>query len=605
MIAEWFILCNGGAVGPYTSAQIIELVQQGSLQATSFVRRLDGPPLSVIEALSQMASAGSRNTIVDEPVGDSGSFSVGRNLERSPTSVTRLPRRKKSSLQNLLITLAAIAVGGVAATYAAKGFLGLVAPQPVEAPPKDAEIAEVKIAAPPRREPRPVTRPSNIGQGNEENLATSRPSAPILPPVRRPFPIDTSKPTLAPPRAMPSSTAPPLPSPPAAAKLDEATTAWLNALDSIHARRDSLMLKIAAVVQKGSPLEDQAKTIDAECRPKEKAISDLKQGNTNLLSRIELLRSQNIASNSTSNNSEISQLQDQVRTNYSTIGTLNTAARRTEYRKVMGEIATLKEEYLGLLREADNLRAELVFHLNPFSTVPEQIAKEGLKYFGRPITGNNAIPNSDAVFKAWNEFGMACIYLRKGDDANAEKYLNAAMTSEPQEMTFRAILGYWKLRRDQNDEALTEIVAALKATPENWTINFVMALFQLRKGAPRAAEQFLRTCRDLDKTNQRGLTLLSLVKSTSSDEKIRNVKFAKQFADEALKLSKSAASHLATAAAHAEAGEFPDAVKHAQSAVALREANRDDDLYLRSMDALNKSNAIRIDWPTFDAWNQL
>ncbi|MCE9605323.1 MAG: GYF domain-containing protein [Planctomycetia bacterium] len=590
MIAEWFVLSNGESIGPYTQNQIVEFIQEGSLSPTSYVRRLDGPWITIAEAFLRMVAAASSHS-----VSGTGTLAIPAP-EPEPiaayASTTSTPtfryRRKKSSHLNLLMTIAAIAVGGAAAIYTAKGLLTALAPKAVEE--SEPEVIVVQRPSPAPKRPTALDVPS--GPRKTRTPIEEVPSAPVV----------ATKPTT------PPEKRPPLPvpvSPAEDAKPDQATITWLSTLESIHTRRDSLMLKIAAVKQKGLPLEDQAKTIDAECRPKEKRIRELNIEIGNLDSDRRLLESAFQTNGDTSLPSKISRLSSTIQSLRSEIQSLDTTAQREVYRKLMSEINSLKEAYEQVLREADNLRAELVFHLNPFAAAPEPIAKAGLSYFSRPIPNNNALPNSNVVLKAWNEFGMACIYLRKGDDRNAEKFLNAAMTSEPQEATFRAIFGYWKLQRGQDDDALTEIVAALKAHPENWTVSFVMALIQLRKGALSSAEIFLRKCRELDKNNQRGLTLLSLLKSASSDEKIRNAKFAKQFADEALKLGKSAATHIATAAAHAEAGEFPDALKHAQSAVALREAKNPDDFYLRSIDALSKSNAIRIDWPKFDAWNQL
>lgn len=588
MVAEWFVLSNGESIGPYTQDQIVGLIQEGSLSPMSYVRRLDGPWITIAEAFMRMVAAASSHSVAETsppaipapPLIDVYASTTSRPTFRY--------RRKKSSYSNLLMTIAAIAVGGAAAIYTAKSLLtGLT--------PKAVEVSEPEVIVIQRPNPAPK-RPTAVDVPSEPRK------------TRTPIEEVPNTPVVAPKPKTPLEKQPPLPVPAAPAedaKPDPAATIWLNTLESILTRRDSLMPRIAAVTQEGKPLEDQAKTIDAECRPKERAISELRQANVNLSNEIQRLADLAAVSNDSSYADTISRLQDQIGTNNSKIGTLNTAADRTEYRKLMIQINALKEEYLSLLREADNLRAELVFHLNPFAAVSEPIAKAGLSYLSRPVADNNALPNSKVVLKAWNEFGMACIYMRKGDEANAEKLLNAAIASDSQEATFRAIFGYWKLRRGQDDEALTEIVAAMKTYPENWTVNFVMALFQLRKNALSTAEIYLRKCRDLDKNNPRGLTLLSLVKSTSSDEKLRNAKFAKQFADEALKLGKSAPTHIAIAAAHAEAGDFPDAVKHAQSAVVLREAKSPDDFYLRCIDTLSKSNAIRIDRLTFDAWNQL
>jgi tetratricopeptide (TPR) repeat protein len=640
MLAEWFIYSNGASIGPYSHEQIWELFSQGSLQSSSLIRRLDGPWLAFADVFPpSYAPAADISNVSEQPqtvnIGYSvpgewtepvsyelprnafttpGESDVPGNPFRSPERVVKR-HAKKSSANQTLIFGAAVIAGGLGAIVVGKGILSVIAPpaqtEIVEAP-TETETDETTIRRPKqstsagRPLPRPAAPPKAVDRSDEPSSVTST-NAPKLPtvgtvatgantsghePVNGPVMPSPSGSGVSIPNPLPIAIggAPVTPAPKNATPDDEAID-WLKVQESIDRQRDVLILKIADVRRQSQPLIDRAQGIDSDCRPKELEISRLKKQAANISNGIMLLRQ---------SGDDSSQLEVELRSILASIHSLSTTVQqqRAEYRKVMTSVNAFREQEQQLYREADSLRAELVRHLNPFAPVSDPVAKVAFEYFGRPV------PDDNGVVKAWSEFGLACIHLRKRNEDEAEKHFQAAMALDLSEGTFRAVRGYRLLLVGEDDAALAELVAALKDSPENWTVNYLRALYHCRKGSHSTAEMFLRKCRDCDKKNYRGPALLALLKSASSDDKVRNANFAKQFADEALSIAKTHTTHLAMAAALAESGDAVNALAHAQSALKLR-PDPVNDFCRRCVETLSGDRVLRVDWKTFEPWIEL
>lgn len=647
MLAEWFIYSNGASIGPYSHEQIWELYSQGSLQPSTLIRRLDGPWLAFadvfppsyapvadipsvpeqpqIENIGYSAPVESTEPVSYELPRDTFTIPEESDVPGTPfRSSERVVKRhaKKSSANQTLIFGAAVIAGGLGAIVVGKGILSVIAPaaqtEIVEAP-TETETDETTIRRPKqstsagRPLPRPAAPPKAVDRSDESSTTGSTPT-PKLPtdravatganasghePVNGPVMPSPSGSGVSIPNPQPTGngSAPIAPAPKNASPDDEAT-AWLKVQESFDQRRDVLILKIVDVRRQAQPLLDQAQSIDANCRPKERESSALRQRLPGILSDIRLLGQARLATNDSSISSRIFSLEADAASIRTALDSLNTTAQRTEYKKVMTSVNAFREQEQQLYREADSLRAELVRHLNPFAPVSDSVAKVAFEYFGRPV------PDDNSVVKAWSEFGLACIHLRKRNEDEAEKHFQAAMALDPSEGTFRAVRGYRLLQVGEDDAALAELVAALKDSPENWTVNYLRALYHCRKGSHSTAEMFLRKCRDFDKKNYRGPALLALLKSASSDDKVRNANFAKQFADEAFSIAKTHTTHLAMAAAFAESGDAVNASAHARSALKLR-ADPDNDFCRRCVETLAGDRVLRVDWTTFEPWIEL
>ncbi len=176
--------------------------------------------------------------------------------------------------------------------------------------------------------------------------------------------------------------------------------------------------------------------------------------------------------------------------------------------------------------------------------------------------------------EARNNLGVALIREGKLDDAVAQFRKILAANSGYAEVHNN--LGHALERKGKSDEAIREWRQALKINPAYSQAHFNLgnALFARAK-IPEALEQWRAGLKN-EPNNLPILREVSWVLSTWPLSSVRNGAEAVQLAEHALKLSgrPDAETLDILAAAYAEAGRFPDAVKTAQSAQAMAERSK-------------------------------
>jgi protein O-mannosyl-transferase len=177
-------------------------------------------------------------------------------------------------------------------------------------------------------------------------------------------------------------------------------------------------------------------------------------------------------------------------------------------------------------------------------------------------------------------YNLANVLLQKGDVdeaiAHYEKELEShAGFAEGHNNLANALLG-----KGEPGEALVHLQAALKLNPSYAEALNNLGIALSQKGEMREAiAQWNKTLK-IEPDNLDAHCNLAWVLATFPDGSIRNGSKALELAKRALKLSGNGNARIwrLTAAAHAECGQFPEAIKAAQNALRLAEAEGNSNL---------------------------
>jgi cytochrome c-type biogenesis protein CcmH/NrfG len=133
------------------------------------------------------------------------------------------------------------------------------------------------------------------------------------------------------------------------------------------------------------------------------------------------------------------------------------------------------------------------------------------------------------------------------------------------------------MRKGDLRAATNQFGYALALQPEGGTTHFNLGLALLQLGRPAAALGHLETAARLSPESPLMLTTLAWVLATHSDGALRNGEEAVRLAERAVALESrgNPRSLGSLAAAYAETGRFPDAIKVAEEAVSVASSNGD------------------------------
>src|SRR5262249_15162247 len=131
-------------------------------------------------------------------------------------------------------------------------------------------------------------------------------------------------------------------------------------------------------------------------------------------------------------------------------------------------------------------------------------------------------------------------------------------------------------RKGRPDEAFEHLKTALKLNPNDPEALNNLGIALSQRGEMREAIAQWNKTLEVQPDNLEAQCNLAWIFATFPDASVRNGVRAVELAERAIKLSdgKNARIWRLTAAAYAEAGRFPDAIKAAQNGVALAEAER-------------------------------
>lgn len=574
MPAEWFVLSNNQQIGPYTKDQLIALMQQGSLIPTSYVRRLDGPWITIAQAFLQLVVSASTPPATTEIRSAIEAHSPRPALAYDSTSSQRYYRKKKTSTAGMFGMVVAVLIGGVAAVFTAKQ-LGLLFPR--AAPPVEPEVIVI---------PAPTYATKVRRTESDDELLPKQ-----LPPRRS---AAVASPQLA--KLDPSPTPPP--GIEEVKKDDPQAEAWLARIRELFLERDDLIVKLNELQQQIQPLIDESRTIEArfkDLRRQENAISVKVRSLQDTLKNLYFARSQNI-----NVDAQISAVEGNISSLVGEHRSLDDQAQplRVRIDELTSALVPLKQSRVKLLVNMDRLRDDTIWHLNPFAVVSAAVSEAANKYF------DELAKQESSLDQGWSHFGRGCFAMRNGDLAKANKSFLLAIECLPGEATFLAVRGACRAKAGQTDEGLQDLIAAAKKDTGNRTVSYMYAIVQCRRGAYSGAEDKLRECLKLDESYARAKRFLSLLKSATDDAKVRHANFAFIQANEVIARDETSNAHFVIASAHAASERFEEAIKHVRHAIAGA-SSTELPWYQDAEQSFLANKPLRIDWKTFNLWASL
>ena len=188
---------------------------------------------------------------------------------------------------------------------------------------------------------------------------------------------------------------------------------------------------------------------------------------------------------------------------------------------------------------------------------------------------HTALQSNPKLLRA--HYNLANMWLQKGDIDQAIINYQQELQIQPQFAEGHNNLASALFRKGRLDEAQEHLRAALELNPNNPDAHNNLGIaFSQRGDMPQAIAQWNKTL-EIQPDNLEAQCNLAWIFATFPDPSIRNGAKAVVLAERALQLSdrKSARIWRLAAAAYAEAGQFADAIKAAQNALALAQEGND------------------------------
>jgi len=169
---------------------------------------------------------------------------------------------------------------------------------------------------------------------------------------------------------------------------------------------------------------------------------------------------------------------------------------------------------------------------------------------------------------------LAGILVTQGKADEAIAQLLTAAKIRPKDGDTRTVLGVALLGRNRTDEAVAQLTEAAQLQSTNALANYQLALIYQGQKATQAAIERLRLALKAQPDWPESLNNLAWILAASPDASVRNGSEAVTLAERACKLTGYKEPLLlgTLAAAYAEAGRFPEAVRFAEKARALAQA---------------------------------
>ena len=168
-------------------------------------------------------------------------------------------------------------------------------------------------------------------------------------------------------------------------------------------------------------------------------------------------------------------------------------------------------------------------------------------------------------------FNLGNVFLQRGDMTQAVSNYESELELYPKSAEAHNNLGNALLRAGRIDQAQDHFRIALSLNPRYPEAHNNMAIVLSQTGGLRDAINEWNTTLRIDSNNLEAQCNLAWVLATSSDASVRDGERAVQLTERAIKLSggKNARIWRLAAAAQAEAGRFPEAIKAAQNGIAI------------------------------------
>jgi len=171
-------------------------------------------------------------------------------------------------------------------------------------------------------------------------------------------------------------------------------------------------------------------------------------------------------------------------------------------------------------------------------------------------------------------FNLATVYYKKGELFDATEELKRSLAFNPRYVPALNELGAILLAQGQTADALSHLEEAVAADPEFLSARFNLANTLLQMGRRTEALEQLNEALSKHPENAEAQKNLAWVLATSPDDTIRQGRRAVELAESARRQTngREPIVLVTLAAAYAEAGRFPDAIRTAEEARQLAEA---------------------------------
>jgi Flp pilus assembly protein TadD len=172
------------------------------------------------------------------------------------------------------------------------------------------------------------------------------------------------------------------------------------------------------------------------------------------------------------------------------------------------------------------------------------------------------------------------LLLKKGRIDEAIAHYQKAITVRPDHFLARYGLGHALLEKGELDSAIQACRSALSLRPSDADCHTTLAIALEEKGNPAEAIQHYQKALELAPSSIPTLTNLAWLLATSQDASLRNGPRAVELAKQADRLVGGTNTLVlrTLAAAYAENGEFPNAIRTAHSAMQLARMHGEDSL---------------------------
>ena len=192
--------------------------------------------------------------------------------------------------------------------------------------------------------------------------------------------------------------------------------------------------------------------------------------------------------------------------------------------------------------------------------------EESLPYF------RQAIQLDEAHAETHHNFGKALLLLKRYDEA--ELHLRRALELNPAYVPAYTDLGTLLLQVGRSDESLTELQRALEINPNYRFAQYSIANTLSDLGREDEAVSHLRKAIALEPATAEGYRTAAWMLATAHDPRVRDGARAVKLAEQANDLTQGQNPLIlgTLAAAYAEAGRFPEAVRAAEKALELASA---------------------------------
>jgi tetratricopeptide (TPR) repeat protein len=181
---------------------------------------------------------------------------------------------------------------------------------------------------------------------------------------------------------------------------------------------------------------------------------------------------------------------------------------------------------------------------------------------------------------AFHRRNMGDVLVRKDQPQEAMKFYRAALQIDPKYTEVRINLGLLLLMAGKLDDGVAEFAEAVRLDPRSAQAHYHLARALKRQGKLDQAVTEYRLSLELDADSLQTLTDLAIILAAGEDRKLRNGAEAVKLALRACVLTryKSPQTLDILAAAYAQNGQFPAAIRTAKEALELAQAAKHEGL---------------------------